>query len=427
MNLEQLKARLGEIEAKITEFQAMDGLTDEQVSEVEGLGEEFDKIQNQIKAQEKIAAIAAKSTQSARVTASAPAPKVTVGQDRRILDPKAGFSHAGEFYTAVRKASLGKTDDRLLIANAAAKESSGEDGGFLIPTDFRSDIQKKVTGDESLLSRTRQFQTSSNNLHLPTNETAPWDGTGVQAYWEAEAGQFTESKPKFGEMALRLHKLTSLVRVTDELLEDASALDSWIRGEAPAAMLHKVNSAIISGTGAGMPQGILNSTFKYKQAKVGGQAADTVLFANVNAMQGRLLPNSRANAVWIVNPAVLPLLPLMKFDDAATSPVPVYIPATGVSGAPYGTLYGLPILPMMGGSRALGDEGDIILADLSYYYSALKTQGIKSDVSSHVYFLTQEQAFRFSMRIAGQIPYKAPVQTENGAYQMSGFITLEDR
>jgi HK97 family phage major capsid protein len=144
-------------------------------------------------------------------------------------------------------------------------------------------------------------------------------------------------------------------------------------------------------------------------------------------MQGRLLPNSIGRAVWLINPAVRPLLPLMKFDTAATSPVPVYLPQTGVSGMPYGSLYGMPILPMMGGSKALGDEGDISLVDLSYYYTAVKTTGIKSDMSAHVYFSTGEMAFRFTMRLAGQCPFKAPITSENGSYSMSGFVTLEDR
>jgi hypothetical protein len=82
---------------------------------------------------------------------------------------------------------------------------------------------------------------------------------------------------------------------------------------------------------------------------------------------------------------------------------------------------------MMGGVSAVGDEGDISLVDLKYYYTALKSSGVKTDISTHVYFATQEAAFRFSFRMAGHCPYKAPVSPQNGSYDMSGFITLEDR
>lgn len=425
--IEQMKARLAAIVAKLAEYENGE-LDAAGIDAVNALSAEFDGVKAQIEATEKLEAMKAQASVSTRKVEPVQA-KIEVGQNRQTQDPTGGFKSAGEFYRAVAKAATGTVDKRLTLQNAGMQEKIGEEGGFLIPADHRTAIEKKVTGDESLLSKTRQFVTTSNQLVLPTHELAPWDTTaGVQAYWEGEASEYTASKTKFGEASLRLHKLTAMVRVTEELLEDAPALDSWIKGEAPQAMLHKVNSAIIAGSGAGQPLGILNSGFKYKVAKEAGpQAADTVLFANVNKMLGRLLPMSIGKAIWICNPAVLPQLRAMKFDDAASSPVPVYMPGNNVAGAPYGTLYGIPLMPMMGGVKALGDEGDLILADLSYYISAVKAAGVKSDVSTHVYFNTQEAAFRFSMRIAGHCPFKAPVTTENGAFDMSAFVTLEAR
>lgn len=426
MNLEQMKARLAAILAKLEEYKAVANYSAEDITNVNALSEEFEGLKAQIETQEKIEVMTAKAGESTRKVTPLAAVNVDVGVNRQALDPSGGFKSQGEFFKAVANAASGRIDKRLTV-QGAMQEKVGEEGGFLIPGDFRQEIQKKVTGDESLLSRCRQFQTASNTLVLPTNEVAPWDGTGVQAYWEGESASYVESKTKFGEANLRLHKLTSLVRVTEELLEDAPALESWIKGEAPGAMLHKVNSAIIAGSGAGMPMGILNSTFKYKVAAESGQTASTINFANINNMLGRILPASFAKSVWIVNPAVLPQLRAMKFDLTSSTPIPVYMPPAGVADAPYGTLYGRPILPMMGAVKALGVEGDIALIDFSYYYAAIKTTGIKSDVSTHVYFLTQESAFRFSMRIAGQCPFKAPISTENGSFQMSAFVTLADR
>ncbi len=423
--MNELQKKLAAILAKLQKFEGQDNYTETDMEEINALHADHESLTKQIEALEKIEAMKKTETTSKRQVAPIEA-KVEVGQDRRVLDPKAGFQSSGEFFKAVHKAASGNIDKRLNV-QAGAMEKEGMDGGFLIPVDFRQDIQKKVQGDDSLLPLTRQFQTSSNNLVLPTNEVAPWDGTGIQAYWEAEGGAFTDTKAKFGETALRLHKLTAMVRVTEELLEDAPALESWVKAEAPAAMLHKVNTAIISGTGVGQPAGILNSAFKFKVSKESGQAADTVRFENVNKMLGRILPQSFQRAIWIVNPAVLPELRAMKFDISASSPVPVYMPPSGLAEAPYGTLYGRPVMPMMGGVKALGDEGDLMLVDLSYYFTAVKTAGIKQDISTHVYFSTQEAAFRFSMRIAGHCPYKAPVTTENGNFQMSAFVTLEDR
>ncbi len=425
MNLEQMRARVGEILAQLEKLSTIENFTNEDAEAVNELHGEYETLKKSIEAKEKLEAVQASASTSTRKVAPAPIARAEVGVDRRTLDPKAGFTNAGDFYKAVKEASFGSVDNRLKIANAAY-EKFGEDGGFLVPSDFRSEIQKKVMGDESLLSRTRQFPISANAISMPVNETSPWEG-GVQAYWEGEGQLHTESKPKFGMLDLKTKKITALVKVTDELLEDATALEAFIKAEAPEAILHKVNVAIISGDGVGKPTGFLNSAFKYKVAKEVGQAADTIVFENIVNMYSHLLPRSLSRAVWLVNPAVMPQLRLMKFDASAASPVPAYMPPSGLAGAPYGTLMGLPILPMIGGVKGLGDEGDISLVDLSYYFTAFKTQGVKQDVSLHAYWDKDMVGYKFQMRLDGKVPFTSPVSTENGGFQMSGIVTLEDR
>lgn len=425
MTIEQMRARLAEIAAKLGQF-ANAELTEDEVGQVNAMNEEFETLAKQIEAKEKIEAMTAKAASTKREVPPAPVAKIEVGVDRVVNDPKRGFKTSGEFYAAVIGSKNGQPDQKLV--KAGLMEKFGEDGGFMIPDDFRANIQKKVQGDESLLSKTTQFVTSSNTLTLPVHEVAPWDATaGIQAYWDGEGAAGTYSKDKFAEMSMRLHKLTALVKITDELMEDAPLLESWVNSQAPGAILHKINSAIIKGTGAGQPQGILNSGFKVKVAKEVGQAADSVVWENINKMLAALNPTSLSRAVWILNPAILPLLRLMTFGSGGANPVPVYMPATGVSGAPYGTLFGLPIMPMMGGVKAVGDEGDIVLVDLAYYFSAVKAGGLKASMSTHVYFETSENALKFTQRIAGQVPYKSAIVNEAGDYTCSGIVTLADR
>jgi HK97 family phage major capsid protein len=102
-------------------------------------------------------------------------------------------------------------------------------------------------------------------------------------------------------------------------------------------------------------------------------------------------------------------------------------PGSQLNQTPYGQLLGLPVIPLIGSMPALGDEGDIILGNLSYYYSIVKAGGMKQAISSHLHFDRDIQAYKFTMRIDGACPFKAPVKTEFGDYEMSAFITLEDR
>jgi hypothetical protein len=94
------------------------------------------------------------------------------------------------------------------------------------------------------------------------DETSRANGSragGIQAFWTAEAGLKGASQPKFRNIKMDLDKLTGLCYATDELLQDTSALEAWIKEAFNTEFTFKLEDAIINGTGSGMPLGILNS------------------------------------------------------------------------------------------------------------------------------------------------------------------------
>lgn len=415
MTLEQMRERLAEIANRIDALNAVEKLGSEEINEVNSLNEEFKTLSGNIDAKEKMAAMVASTKESARKVVPQAAGTVVVEAKKA-----SGFKSAGEFFMAVKKASFNDVDARF---NNTAFEKEGQDGGYLIPSDFMSEIHKKIESDESLLSRTTQYKVNGNSLTFPIDESTPWSG-GVEAYWTAEGRQITDSKPEFATASLRLHKLAALVKATDELLEDTAALESYIRKSAPEAINHKINEAILLGNGTGKPTGLLNSGFKVTVAKEVGQDADTVVAENIVQMYSRMLPRSRANAVWYINPMVEPQLRLMK-DGAGNY---IYMaPGSQMNQTPYGMLMGRPVVPMLGSMPELGDEGDIVFADLGYYYTILKASGVKNSVSTHLYFDRDITAFKFTMRLDGACPFSSPVSPEKGNYNMSGFVTLAAR
>jgi HK97 family phage major capsid protein len=422
MDVTQMRERLSAILAELEGIN-LENATNEDIEKVNALNEEFTGLKAKIETQEKIDSMKASASISTRKTAPTTpqnsTPRVEVSRPNNAGN--LGFKSAGEFYMSVKDAANGKLDKRLRNEHVS---SSGEDGGFLIPEDFRTEIKEKVQGDESLLSMTDLYTTNSNRLVLPVNETAPWDNSaGVVAYWEGEARQYRESKEEFGNAELKLHKLTALVKATDELLEDAPALGAFIRRKAPQAIVAKINNAIIGGDGVGKPLGWLNSGFKIAVAKEAAQAADTIVYRNLVNMESRFMGR---NGVWIAHHQCKEQLRTLKDDNGNF----IYLSGAqfpNASGAQFDTLMGKPIIYMMGGVKQLGDEGDISLVDLDYYMGAIKTAGIEEAVSTHVLFDYDISVFKFKFRAAGHIPFKAPVQTEFGAYDMSAFITLEDR
>lgn len=419
-------------------------LTEEETTEVNRLFAEFQKTEAEIERRMKMKAQADTLTKTfGRKTEPQAADGQGAETQRRRMPAqpysedrgKWGWRSFGEFASSVRVASArnGSLDPRL-IANAPTtygSEGVGEDGGFAVPPDFRTAIMEKVLAEDSLLSRTDQLTTTSNSITFPADETTPWDSSGgIQAYWSDEAALISQSKPSLKEKQVRLHKLTSLVPVTDELLQDAGALDGYLRRKVPEKFDFKIQNAIVRGSGSGQPVGILNSACLISVAKDTStspiQAADTIRYKNIVAMWARMYAPCRSRAVWLINQDIEPQLYNMQFREGVTGPVPIYMPANNASGSPFGTLFGRPVLPIEAAST-LGDQGDIILADLSQYLSVTKTGGIRADVSIHLYFDYDTAAYRFIIRIAGMPWWGSAITPANGSATRSCFVTLDER
>ena len=350
---------------------------------------------------------------------------ITNVRDRSEDDKSFGFKRLGEFFQTVKTACVpgGTTDVRLTKAalSSFANENVGADGGYLVPTEYADKIYANVWADDGLLAQTDQLTISRNSMTFVTDENTPWGSSGVQTYWVEEAGAITQSKPALKYDTLRLSKIAALCPATDELLSDANAAESLLASRAGDAIRYAVEDAILFGTGAGQPLGILNAGCLVTQAKKAAQAADTVVAENIVNMYARMMHRPNGNAVWICNADCLPQLFTMSLNNN-----PLYLPNMQLADAPYGTLFGRPLI-ISQHCNTVGDLGDIFFADLSQYVTVVKAGGVDSARSMHLWFDQATEAFRFSMRIAGQPWMGAAVDSDNSADDVSPFVTLAAR
>jgi HK97 family phage major capsid protein len=149
------------------------------------------------------------------------------------------------------------------------------------------------------------------------------------------------------------------------------------------------------------------------------------MFENIVNMWARMYGPCRPRAVWLVNQDIEPQLFTMSFEGTSSS-VPAYLPAGGLSASPYGLLMGRPVIPTQA-CETLGDKGDIFLADFSQYLSAIKTGGVRAEVSIHLWFDYDVTAYRFIMRVAGQPWWAAAIDPRDGSNTLSPFVTLDER
>ena len=369
-------------------------------------------------------------TPQATLTKPAPGNK---GHGITIKD-KEKFNSFGEQMAAVMKAGQpgGSADPRLFNAATGLGETVSSDGGFLVQTDFSTELLKQVFDTGVLASRCRRIPISgnANGIKIPgVDETsrASTRSGGVLAYWKDEAAAKTASKPKFRMIELSLKKLIGLCYTTDELLADSAALQGYIQQAFVDEFGFQIDDAIINGTGAGEPLGVLNAGCLVSVGKETGQAASTVVAENVINMYSRIFASSRPNAIWLINQNIEPQLFTMSL-AVGTGGIPIYMPAGGLSGQPYGTLFGRPVIAIEQ-AATLGTQGDIMFGDFGNGYVLAEKGGIQSDVSIHVQFIYDESVFRFVLRIDGQ-PVRASALTpyKGGAnYTQSHFIALDTR
>lgn len=329
------------------------------------------------------------------------------------------FENAGEFFTAVKNAAIlpSQIDKRLLPLKATGlNEAIPSEGGFLVTPDIASGIRENMWSTGTILSFFSPINVSGNGLTLNAlDETSRADGSrfgGVRGYWLAEAGAKTASKPSFRQIDLKLKKVAALVYATDELLDDATALESWIARTVPNELRFQVEAAIVRGDGVGKPVGILSGAALYSATRTDASEVDNM---DVARMWSHKQPGLY-DYIWLINPTVWPQLYNMSVGNQ-----PVFLPPGGLSGAMYGSLFGRPVVENEY-SPALGTLGDIMLVSPSQY-ALIAKGGVQAASSIHVNFVYDESVFRFVYRVDGQpIPDSSITGYDSQTY--SPFVAL---
>ncbi len=316
---------------------------------------------------------------------------------------------------------------RLLNAAAiGAGESIGADGGFLVQQKFASEIFTIMHAGSEILGRVRSTPVEGNSLVINgINETSRATGSrwgGVQGYWVGEGTAPTASQMKFSRIELTLKKLAAVGYATDELMNDASALTGIFTQAFAEELRWLAENAVINGSGAGEPMGILNGGSVVSVAKETGQGATTIYTENLSKMFARLHIASRPGAVWLINPDIEPELDNL-FLAAGTGALEPRVITYSEEGAL--RIKGKPVIPVEY-CPTLGTVGDIILADLTQYMMIDKN-GVQQDSSMHVRFLQDETAFRAIYRVDGRPLWKSALTPANGSNSTSPFVTLDTR
>ena len=376
------------------------------------------------------------------------------GDDKiTFSDKNKEFRHAGEQLQAIAYAAKWptNTDPRLLYQNQvrAAKvremfqdvpdaeirangmqTSIPADGGFFLQANFIENVLGGIFDVNGLIGRCFQIPDNGGGIEIPAfNETSRADGSrfgGVKAYRNKEAASMTGVKPALELIKIMPEELTVMIPVTNRLLYNAAGLFAFIQKTAPSEYTHKIIYEMINGLGDGEMLGWLASKAIVSASKKNGQAAGSFLWENIAAMIANLVPQSYQTACWVLNQFhVENLMKLNLPVGTGGAPLLEKFKLNGIAPGIH-ELAGLPCY-LLEQCPKPGTLGDANLVDLSQYVLSVSPQTI-ADSSIHVYYVTNETAFRWVWLINGQPAWRTKRTSESDSSKyISPFITLEAR
>ena len=349
--------------------------------------------------------------------------RLPMTEEVEAKDMDGQFKSFGDFLANISPQSVSRgVDARLKVLG----EGQGDQGGFLVPEQFTTQLLQLAIEESVVRSRAFRMPMSSLTLSLPTivdTTHATNVFGGVRAYWTPESGSYTASEPSFGQVSLTAKKLTAYTSAANELLADSAiSLEALLMRLFPQALAYFEDDAFINGVGGGQPVGILNADALITVAKETGQAATTIVAENIDKMYSRMLPSSRARAVWVAHPDTLPQLVSMARSVGTGGSAAVMPSLTG--SAPV-TLYGRPIV-FTEKCQTLGTAGDLFFVDFGYYVIGDR-QTLTMASSPHVRFQNDETVWRFTQRVDGRPWLESALTPRNGSNTLSPFVNLATR
>lgn len=325
------------------------------------------------------------------------------------------WKSAGEFLGAVVKAGRGGRIDERLAKSTGQDEVTPADGGYTVTTDLAKYITQQASLASVIEQKCSHLEIGANytGIKIPqVNETTRSVTTlygGVRVYCVAEGIAKTPFKQAYTQKDIQLKKLCAVNYVTDELLQDNTALEGFIRMNVGKAFAWTKDNEIINGT-LTAATAIVNNAATAEQAFAG----DHPTAAEISRMFTKNI--NRARAEWYMSVDQYGELIALN----STGVLPLVQPNYNIS--PAGTLLGRPINVIEQAGIAT-DESSFMFLDLSDYLVIGKGP-IAEATSIHVKFLEDETCFRWSTRFGGSPLLASAVTLPDGSV-VSSFVTRD--
>ena len=297
---------------------------------------------------------------------------------------RASDDYRKNFWNAMRsKAPMPAVTNALQVG-------TDSEGGYLVPDEYERTLVEALEEENIFRQMAKVIKTSSGDRKIPVVASK---GT---ASWIDEEGAYPESDDSFGQVSIGAYKLGTLIKVSEELLNDSVFdLQSYISREFARRIGAKEEEAFFTGDGKGKPLGVLAATGG-AETGVTAASATAVTADELMDLYYSLKSPYRKKSVWVLNDSTIKAIRKLKDNNGQY----LWQPSL-TAGAP-DMILGRPIKTSAYMPAIAAGAKTIAFGDFSYYWIADR-QGRSFKRLNELFAATGQVGFLASQRVDGKM------------------------
>lgn len=297
---------------------------------------------------------------------------------------RASDEYKRAFWNAMRSKAAGYE-----VLNALQVGTDSE-GGYLVPDEFERTLVEALEEENIFRSMAKIIQTASGDRKIPVVASK---GT---ASWVDEEGAIPESDDAFGQVSIGAYKLATMIKVSEELLNDSVFnLESYIAREFARRIGAKEEEAFFIGDGTGKPTGIFNATGG-AELGVTAASATAITVDEIMDLFYSLKSPYRKNAVFVMNDSTVKAIRKLKDGNGQ------YLWQPSITAGQPDTILNRPVKTSAYVPAIAAGAKTIAFGDFGYYWVADR-QGRSFQRLNELYAATGQVGFKATQRVDGKL------------------------
>jgi len=304
-----------------------------------------------------------------------------VDQVNGSTHPRGGAEYVNGFDRYARVGMNGLTADVL----NALQIGTDSEGGYIVPEEFDTQLVE-------YLQDINEFRQWCNVISTASDRNIPVESSLGSATWTAEEAAYTESDAAFGTAVLAAHKLGTIIKVSEELLQDAFFdVQGYLARNFAKRFGLAEESAIVSGDNSGKPNGIVQGSGLGVTAAGAAAITSDELIDLYHAVPRMYRPRAR----FIMADATVKMVRKLKDGDSQ------YLWQPGLQAGQPDMLLGQPLVTSTAMPAATTGLKSVVFGDLAGYTIADR-QGTVVQRLNELYAANGQVGFRGYKRLDGE-------------------------